>query len=196
MHLTVEENKTGTLLPKIMRAAIRLFISQGIDGTTTKDIARAAGVAEGALYRHFKSKNDLAWNIFQTHLDQFTNELAGKVLSQDGAKNRIDTFVRESFAAYASDPELFTYLILREHHELEKYAERFQHPGHLAIKIIEDGQKAGEIHAGDALLLGSLFVGAVIRVCVVKMYGDLQKDLRRYGDEVSESVWRLLRRER
>ena len=178
-----------------MRSAIHLFVTQGIDGATTKDIARAAGVAEGALYRHFKSKEDLAWHIFNVHLRQFTTELLGKVLSKNSAAERVRVFVEESFAAFESDRDLFTYLILREHSELAKYAQTQQHPGHVAMRIIEDGQKTGEIRPGEPYLLGALFVGGVIRACVVKMYGNIKGELRRYSKEVAEGVWRMLQKE-
>ena len=41
---------------RILSAALRLFASQGFDGTTTRDLAQAAGVAEGTLFRHFPNK--------------------------------------------------------------------------------------------------------------------------------------------
>lgn len=41
---------------RILEAARRLFAKQGFDGTTTRDLAQAAGVAEGTLFRHFVNK--------------------------------------------------------------------------------------------------------------------------------------------
>lgn len=41
---------------RILKAAQRLFARQGYDGTTTRDLAVAAGVAEGTLFRHFANK--------------------------------------------------------------------------------------------------------------------------------------------
>ncbi len=41
---------------RILKAAQRLFAAQGFDGTTTRDLAQAAGVAEGTLFRHFTNK--------------------------------------------------------------------------------------------------------------------------------------------
>ena len=48
---TEEDTRT-----RILQAALRLFAKRGYDGTTTKDLAKSAGVAEGTLFRHFTSK--------------------------------------------------------------------------------------------------------------------------------------------
>jgi AcrR family transcriptional regulator len=47
------EEQTRT---KILKAAQKLFARQGYDGTTTKDLAQGAGVAEGTIFRHFANK--------------------------------------------------------------------------------------------------------------------------------------------
>jgi AcrR family transcriptional regulator len=41
---------------KILQAALQLFAKRGYEGTTTKDLAKSAGVAEGTLFRHFNNK--------------------------------------------------------------------------------------------------------------------------------------------
>ena len=41
---------------RILQAAQRLFARSGYDATTTRDLAAAAGVAEGTLFRHFDNK--------------------------------------------------------------------------------------------------------------------------------------------
>jgi AcrR family transcriptional regulator len=193
MNLILKESKQNTKLPDVMRAALKLFVQKGIDGATIRDIAQAAGVAEGALYRHYKSKNDLAWDLFSSHLIRFTEELQQKVLTLPDAKTRVFKFVEESFAAYESDPELYTYLIVREQSELDKYAQTFEHPGTVVQKIISDGQATGEVRAGEPFILGSLFIGSIIRVAVVKMYGNLKEDLRTYSNDVAEGIWAMLR---
>jgi len=44
---------------RILKAALTLFARSGYDGTTTKQIAVAAGVAEGTLFRHFETKKSI-----------------------------------------------------------------------------------------------------------------------------------------
>lgn len=41
---------------RILQAAQSLFARRGYEGTTTKDLASAASVAEGTLFRHFENK--------------------------------------------------------------------------------------------------------------------------------------------
>jgi AcrR family transcriptional regulator len=41
---------------RILQAAQKLFARTGYDGTTTRELATAAGVAEGTLFRHFDNK--------------------------------------------------------------------------------------------------------------------------------------------
>jgi AcrR family transcriptional regulator len=49
----------GDRRESVLRAALPLFAVRGREGTTTRDLARAAGVTEPILYRHFPSKADL-----------------------------------------------------------------------------------------------------------------------------------------
>ncbi|HEY5999693.1 MAG TPA: TetR/AcrR family transcriptional regulator [bacterium] len=44
---------------QLLTVASRLFAERGFARTTTRQIARAAGVSEGAMYRHFRGKEDL-----------------------------------------------------------------------------------------------------------------------------------------
>ena len=43
----------------ILTAALTVFTRKGFNGSTTAEIARAAGVAEGAIFRHFATKKEL-----------------------------------------------------------------------------------------------------------------------------------------
>jgi AcrR family transcriptional regulator len=50
---------------RLARAALELFTARGFHGTTTPLIASRAGVAEGTIYRHFPSKDDLLNEVFR-----------------------------------------------------------------------------------------------------------------------------------
>lgn len=44
----------------ILKAALGLFSRKGFHATATKEISRAAGIAEGTLFNYFRTKEDLA----------------------------------------------------------------------------------------------------------------------------------------
>ena len=44
---------------QILKVAISLFSQRGFSGTTTKEIARTAGVSEAMVFRHFATKHEL-----------------------------------------------------------------------------------------------------------------------------------------
>jgi len=49
---------------KILNVAIELFANKGFKGTSVREIARALGLTEGAVYRHFSGKDEILENIF------------------------------------------------------------------------------------------------------------------------------------
>ena len=58
------ENKAKTR-KAILRAALELFAEKGFYQTTTRAIARKAGIAEGTLFNYFETKEDLALYFFE-----------------------------------------------------------------------------------------------------------------------------------
>jgi AcrR family transcriptional regulator len=72
------EEKKELTKERILKAALELFQQHGLEGTTTKQISRRAGIAEGTLFNYFKTKEDLALFFFQkeTHdlIRWFENE--------------------------------------------------------------------------------------------------------------------------
>jgi len=50
---------------RIVKAALNLFQTKGFDGTTTRAIARKAGIAEGTVFNYFRTKEDIALYFFE-----------------------------------------------------------------------------------------------------------------------------------
>ncbi|BCJ33494.1 TetR family transcriptional regulator [Actinocatenispora thailandica] len=55
----------------ISRHAVRLFAAQGVAATTGEQIARAAGISERTLWRHFRTKDSCAEPLLTTMVDAF-----------------------------------------------------------------------------------------------------------------------------
>jgi AcrR family transcriptional regulator len=65
-----DRNKEATK-ERILAAALDLFRQKGLIGTSTREISKRAGIAEGTLFNYFKTKEDLALYFFQKE----TNDL-------------------------------------------------------------------------------------------------------------------------
>jgi AcrR family transcriptional regulator len=63
-----ETNKERTK-ERILTAALKLFREKGLEATTTRQISKMAGIAEGTLFNYFKTKEDLALFFFQKETD-------------------------------------------------------------------------------------------------------------------------------
>jgi AcrR family transcriptional regulator len=50
----------------ILKAAATLFARKGVEGTSMEEIARHAGLTQGAIYSNFKSKADLWWTLAES----------------------------------------------------------------------------------------------------------------------------------
>ena len=60
---------------RIERTALKLFVENGVTETSIRDIAREAGVSQGAMYNHYASKEDLVWYLFSENFSDIGNEL-------------------------------------------------------------------------------------------------------------------------
>jgi len=58
---------------QLLDTAVRLFAERGYGGATTAELARAAGVTEPIIYRHFRSKKDLFIAVIDRTSDLITH---------------------------------------------------------------------------------------------------------------------------
>ena len=187
--LRINSSYTEALL-----ALANVYENQG-DFDRSREIAERAGVSEGALYRHYASKEELACSIFVTHLQQLTEELASAIAGAPDYRAKIRAFVETCLAAYEEDSKLFTYLIVSEYREFRTLPEGTRHPGHLAMEMIARGQEAGVLRPLEVHVAGSILVGSLVRICAAKMYGGVRNDLRTLAAGMADSLWDALKRE-
>ena len=65
------ENRQAERRQRILAAALELFTRQGYERTSTRQIAQAAGVAEGSIFNHFPSKKDLLVAVMAQIVDGY-----------------------------------------------------------------------------------------------------------------------------
>ena len=138
----------------ILATASRLFAEKGYSQTTTAEIAREAGVAEGTLYHHFGSKDAIFLTLFDETMEGY---LAGiEALLARGATGRetLSAFARFHFDHVARRRERYL-LLLRDfpvHLAVEHFAgrspqrEKLDRITELFSRILARGEADGTLH--------------------------------------------------
>lgn len=150
----------------LIAAAAALFAAKGFNGTTTKEIAKAAGISEALVFKHFPTKRALYAAILAEKVT--VNELLEAV--EEAAKKQDDHRVFTMIASYrirpGADSTLLRLLLFSalEGHELSEMFFGKHHKvfyDHLAAYIrtrIEDGA----FRPVDPLLAARAFIGMVV----------------------------------
>ena len=85
---------------KILDVSMRLFTEQGYEHTTIQDIVDALGMSKGAIYHHFKSKEDILDRIndrYYENLEWFSDP--AKLPGRNGLEK-----LRHAFRHFLTDP--------------------------------------------------------------------------------------------
>ena len=138
----------------IVKAAVPLFARKGFAGTTTRELAEAAGISEALLFRHFPKKQLLYREILQLGCegDPALEELAALPASTKTLVSMIRFMVRRFLLGEGADhAELDLRLRLALHSFLEDgdYArELFDTVGERVVPLF-DASLAAAVAAGD-----------------------------------------------
>ena len=118
--LTMPRHRFTDTRQRIEAAAIHLFVEKGVAETTIRDIARAVDISEGALYRHFVSKEELVWHLFERHYVEFAGSLWSLAEGESTARRKLAAMIRGFCRAHDDNPELFRFLLFVQHGQLAK----------------------------------------------------------------------------
>ena len=174
---------------RIEEAATRLFVARGITETSVRDITREVGISEGALYRHFESKDDLVWQTFEQGYTSFARELDSLAAGEQGAKKKIGAMIRGFCRAHDDNPTLFNFLVFVQHGQLSKLAEDAPTPVTVMRSVIVRAIQDGEIPAQDPDLATALVLGAVLQPATFAAYGRIALKLQPVSDRLVAAAW-------
>jgi AcrR family transcriptional regulator len=174
---------------RIETAATRLFVEKGVAETGVRDIARTVEMSEGALYRHFASKEELVWHLFERHYVEFASRLGTLADPETTARGKLRAMIRGFCQAHDENPTLFRFLLFVQHGQLGKLAPGTPTPVHAVRTVIAQGIASGEIPAQDPHLATALMFGIVLEPVQFAAYGELPSDMRSMADRLAAAVW-------
>jgi AcrR family transcriptional regulator len=173
--------------------ALRLFVEKGVTGTTIKDIAGAAGIAEGTLYCHYASKNDLAWELFSKNYMELAVNLDRCQEDHPSLKGKLAAMIRLFCTFFDEDPILFSYLLLDHHGHIRRMTPEMPSTARVLKEAIIQGMAKGEIPQADCDVKTAMVLGLILQVAVFKIYGRLTQTLTSLAQTLVDSSWLILR---
>lgn len=177
---------------RVERAALTLFVARGVAETTTKEIAMAASIAEGTIYRYFPSKEQLALDIFLGHHRVLAEALAEAEQSATGLRAKIDAIVHCYCEGADRDWSLFAYHLLTQHLFLAMVPDGTPNPVDVVREVIAGAMMAGEIPTRDPDLAAASAIGCVMQPATYKVYGRFEGPLTNHATFFADAAWAVL----
>ena len=155
---------------QILAVAVSLFSQRGFRGTTTKEIAHAAGVSEAMVFRHFATKEELYAAILDHKACSHEN-FDPAVMAAEAIKRKDDRAVFESLALGAlnhheNDPEfqrLLLHSALEKHQLAEMFFNEFVRRVYEFLgAYISERQRDGAFVEVDPAIVVRCFIGMVM----------------------------------
>jgi AcrR family transcriptional regulator len=157
--------KTPVQAEKILTVAARLFATHRFHEARMEDVAAAAGVGKGTLYRYFKDKDELYLALLELAAEQISKRLGEAQDAEADPRRRLEVMVEAVVTFFDEHPHLFD---LIQHAEVvgnpdlenpwdvtrQETLGRFQ-------AVLAEGEEAGQFHFADPEVALLLLVGGV-----------------------------------
>ena len=177
---------------RIDDAALALFVRVGVDAATTREIAMGAGVSEGALYRHYRSKDAMAVALFMgvhRRLSQLVEEAAA-------GERDINAKAAAIVAAYCQVADenwaLFTFHMVNVHRFIPYYQEDGRDPVTVVENLLKTAMVSVEIPPADPRVLAAMIIGVVLQTAQNKAYGRIDSSLTTHAALMTTAVRAIL----
>jgi AcrR family transcriptional regulator len=158
---------------KVERAAVDLFAANGFDGVSIADIAAAAGVSQGALYRHYPSKEELAWVLFSTAYLRTGKELDRIRTGGAEFEAAVTAMIAHFCALYDEDPALFRFMLITQHGFLPRIPSGSRTPADAVADLVGDAVAKNRLKPIDPPLGAAVIMGVILQSATFHIYGRL-----------------------
>jgi len=191
--MDILEEKPNTKRPAIIRAATALFAKRGVDATSMRDIADAAGVREAAIYRYFASKDEMSREIFASWYSWYSRQLREIVRGLGDTKEKVYKAARLELSAAEEHTDAFTYFCENEARFLRSLPVSVPRLRDVFIELVKEGQARREVKAGDVGVLADMLSGALCTVALSLVWRRRHGRMNNQLDLIAEACWAMIR---
>lgn len=157
---------------QIVEAAIDLFSRRGFRGTTTREIAEAAGISEAMIFKHFSTKRELYSAIIEVKSE--TEELLASAAKAASARDDLGVFRSVGLKMMEQterDPSLMRLLLFSalEGHELSDifFQSRVKRLHEFLSSYIRTRVQDGAFRRVDSLVAARGFIGMTVHYLLI-----------------------------
>ena len=177
---------------QILAVAVRLFSERGFRGTTTKEIAQAAGVSEAMVFRHFATKQELYAAILDhkacsSGVSFEPEKMAAEPILRRDDRAVFETLALEALQHHQEDPD-FQRLLLHSALEKHELAQMFFDQFVLRVYeflggYIRERQREGAFIEIDPAIVVRSFIGMVMHHSLSNNLWDPKRRLLNISNE-------------
>jgi TetR/AcrR family fatty acid metabolism transcriptional regulator len=150
----------------ILDAAKGAFADKGFEGTSIADIARTAGISDGLVYRYFRNKRELLYEVLRKFYERILLDLESQVFKHDPFSARLETLIRRHLEVFVSDTDLCRLFISEVRTASDYEGSSIQELNRLytsvLIRIVKNAVKTEEVRSDvNPKLLRDVIFGAI-----------------------------------
>lgn len=175
----------------ITASAIRLVVEGGARNATIKAISAQMDVNEAALYRHFKSKEEILSSAYVAIIEEMAQQKRHLTKSTLPFAEIVREWIKLTYDFYDRNPDAFAYVLLLPPSSMPN-ADISRVQGKLFMSLLRRARRKGEIAPMLPKLAYSHFSGIMLNIPRLIYEGTLRGPARAYLDDAISAVMRAL----
>ena len=179
---------------KIIKSFSALMEQKDFHSITTAQIAKNAQVTEGLIYKYFKDKKDLLYQVLNEHFLKFQKKIETRIHNEKTCIKQLEIIIFSSLESYTQN-RIFSKILLLEVRSSLDFFESGAYKmvriyAQTILEIIEKGVTTGELRADiDAFILRKLILGAIEHACLGEVIFGKELDIDKVSTGISNIVF-------
>lgn len=179
---------------KIMKSLSQLMAKKDFHSITTFEIAKTAEVTEALIYKYFKDKKDLLYEVLYELFIEFNTVVGLQVIQKKTCIEKLEIIIAESLAAYTAN-RVFSKILFLEVRNSQgffktKAYECVRTYSKRILGIIEKGIDNGELKPSiDPIVFRKIILGAIEHACLGEIVFERELDIDTVSKGISSIVF-------
>lgn len=180
---------------KIIEALTQLMRTKDFHSVTTAEIADVAGITEGLIYKYFKSKKELLYQVLNDLFAQFNQTILKRIAEKTSAIEKLEIIIYSSIEYYTAN-RVFARILLLEVRNSQDYFssaayEMVKAYSRTILDIIQEGIAKGDLKPDtDPQILRKIILGAIEHACLGEIIFSKELDAQAITHNISTIIFK------